>query len=45
MINMNIREAVIADAKAIRAIYAPYVEQTSVTFVMMLLGFAACLSK
>ena len=32
MINMNIREAVIADAKAIRAIYAPYVEQTAVTF-------------
>jgi len=32
MINMNIREAVIADAKAIRAIYAPYVELTAVTF-------------
>ena len=29
---MNIREAVIADAKAIQAIYAPYVEQTAVTF-------------
>ena len=32
MINMNIKEAVIADAKAIRAIYAPYVELTAVTF-------------
>ena len=29
---MNIREAVVADAKAIQAIYAPYVEQTAVTF-------------
>ena len=29
---MKIREAVIADAKAIQAIYAPYVEQTAVTF-------------
>ena len=29
---MKIREAVIADAKAIRAIYAPYVELTAVTF-------------
>jgi phosphinothricin acetyltransferase len=32
MTSMNIREAVIADAKAIQAIYAPYVEQTAVTF-------------
>ena len=29
---MKIREAVVADAKAIQAIYAPYVEQTAVTF-------------
>jgi phosphinothricin acetyltransferase len=29
---MIIREAVVADAKAIQAIYAPYVEQTAVTF-------------
>ena len=29
---MNIREAVVADAKAIQAIYAPYVELTAVTF-------------
>ena len=29
---MIIREAVTHDAKAIRAIYAPYVEQTAVTF-------------
>ena len=28
----NIREAVVADAKAILAIYAPYVEHTAVTF-------------
>ena len=28
----NIREAVVADAKAILAIYAPYVELTAVTF-------------
>ena len=29
---MNIREANISDAKAIQTIYAPYVEQTAVTF-------------
>ena len=29
---MNIREAEVADAKVIQAIYAPYVEQTAVTF-------------
>ncbi len=29
---MKIREAIVADAKAIRAIYAPYVELTAVTF-------------
>ena len=32
MTSMNIREAVVADAKAIQTIYAPYVEQTAVTF-------------
>ena len=30
--NINIREAVVTDGKAIQAIYAPYVEQTAVTF-------------
>ena len=29
---MRIRDAVVADAKAIQMIYAPYVEQTAVTF-------------
>ena len=32
MTSVKIREAVTADAKAIQAIYAPYVEQTAVTF-------------
>ncbi len=32
MTSINIREAVVTDAKAIQAIYAPYVEQTAVTF-------------
>lgn len=32
MTNVTIREAVTADAKAIQAIYAPYVEQTAVTY-------------
>ena len=32
MTGMNIRDAVAADAKAIQTIYAPYVEQTAVTF-------------
>ena len=30
---MIIREAVVADAKAIQAIYAPYVEQTGISFI------------